>query len=152
MKRRILGIAVVIMLISLGGCDDKTIRDLDVAEGKVAGTDWKFAKGNAIYGISEYTITLMSDQVTATNICGVFRPSSPHVKFTIPASPGTYQMGDLVADKAVKFYKDYTTSLTAASGYIQIISISAFTIDGIIQASLDDDNDIIGAFYVQTCN
>ncbi|WP_258102861.1 hypothetical protein [Marinoscillum sp. MHG1-6] len=146
--------SLIVLMIGFISCKDKTIRDLDVATGKVAGQDWTFEKGDAFYGLSEYTIRLMSDKTPDGNVCSGVNPNIAYVEFTIPAQAGIYQMSDFVADKAVTFYEGSFSSkaLTAASGYIQIISFSAFTIDGIIQASLDDNNDIAGAFYVKPCN
>ncbi|MFY0599891.1 MAG: hypothetical protein JXR03_09495 [Cyclobacteriaceae bacterium] len=133
-------------------CNDRTLEDLDLAQGKVAGQDWVFASGNAIRGINEIEIILMNFETS--NPCGVLNPPRPYVKFTVPATPGTYSIPFSETSKTVKFFEGSSSakSLSSTSGFVQIISINGFTVDALIQASFDDDNDIAGAFFATSCN
>ena len=153
MIRIVLGVFVLAFVL-LSGCNDKTITDLDRVAGKVAGEDWNFGKGSAFYGISEVTVTLMDMKVTASDPCGVSRPASPYIRFTIPARAGTYFIQFEDQAKSVKFYEGAASAInyTSTSGYVQIVSVGDFSVDGIIQASFDEDNDVAGAFFATTCN
>lgn len=137
----------------LSSCNDQTLEDLGVAQGKVAGIDWEFKGGSAISGIDEIAIILTN--IESNSPCSILNPNRPYVKFTIPARAGTYHQVDFSSiDKEVKFFEgsSSTKNLTFSSGFVQIISINGFSVDGLIQASFDDDNDIAGAFFATSCN
>lgn len=145
-------ISLISSFIALSACNDRTLEDLDVAQGKVAGQDWVFKDGSAINRISEIEILLMDRE--SSNPCGILNPGRPYVKFTVPARVGTYSIPFNTANKSVKFFEGNTSAinLTSTSGFVQIISINGFTVDGLIQASFDDDNDVAGAFFATSCN
>lgn len=145
-------IGVLNLIIFLTSCNDTTIEDLDVAQGKIAGQDWEYKDGNAYLNINEIQVILMGRE--SSNPCGILNPSSPYVKFTIPAQTGTYSIPFGTADKSVKFFEGNASlkNLTSTSGFVQIIGINGFAVEGLIQASFDDDNDVAGAFFATSCN
>lgn len=144
--------SLIFTLLVFCGCNDKTLQDLEVAQGMVAGEEWIFKGGNAIYGTNEIQIILMD--FDTSNPCGVLNPSAPYVKFTVPATVGTYSIPFSSTAKTVKFYEGAlsTKNYSSTSGFVQIVSINGFSVDGLIQASFDDNNDIAGAFFATTCN
>lgn len=138
-------------------CNDTSIEDLEVVKGKVAGQNWKFDSGRGLETLSGLEITLMSDDIIFKNPCAILAPSVPYVKIFVPAKRGTFNISSVTGnDKAlVRFYEGSSSgkNLTAVSGFVQIININGLSIDGIIDASLNDDNTLpFGAFYVDYCN
>ncbi|MEP0367829.1 MAG: hypothetical protein ABJN36_18425 [Cyclobacteriaceae bacterium] len=151
--RKILVLACLgLFLVLCSSCNDRTLKDLEKASGKVAGEDWEFQGGNAYFGLSDVTIILMNFETS--NPCGVLNPSSPYIKFTVPAAIGTYNIPFATPAKSVKFYEGSSSAknYSSTSGFIQIVSVNDFTVDGLIQASFDDENDVVGAFFVTSCN
>ncbi|MFT6865514.1 MAG: hypothetical protein ACJA08_000335 [Cyclobacteriaceae bacterium] len=149
--KAIFRVTVFLTLLIFCGCNDTTLQDLEVAQGKISGKDWVFKQGNAIFKTDEIEIILMNFETS--NPCGVLNPSAPHMKFTVPAATGTYSIPFGTTAKTVKFYEGaLAKNYSSTSGFIQIVGINGFTVDGLIQASFDDDNDVTGAFFATSCN
>ncbi|MEO9475481.1 MAG: hypothetical protein ABJG41_08100 [Cyclobacteriaceae bacterium] len=150
--RKLLVLACFGFLIFSSSCNDRTLQDLDKASGKVAGEDWEFEGGSAYFSLSDVTIILMN--FDTTDPCGVLNPSSPYIKFTVPAARGTYNIPFAKPAQSVKFYEGSASAknYSSTSGFVQIVSVNDFTVDGLIQASFDDENDVLGAFFVTSCN
>lgn len=153
---------VLLIIINIGflglltSCNDTSIQDLDVTKGKVAGKDWMFDTGRSVETFSGLEITIMSNDIKYKNPCAILTPSAPYVKILVPAKRGTFNISSVAgSDKAlVRFYEGSSSgkNLTAVSGFVNIVNINGLTVDGIIDAYLNDDNTLsYGAFFVDNC-
>ncbi len=154
LMKPILLVTASILILFFFSCNDRTIHDLEVASGYVAGNEWAFEQGRASFGTSEIEIILMDSSENISDPCGTLNPSTPYVKFTIPYATGTYFIPFENDSKSVKFHEGAASAVTfsATSGYVQVTDINSFAVEGIIIANFDDDNDIAGAFFVNPCN
>ncbi len=139
------------------GCNDQSIEDLEVTQGKIAGKDWTFDTGRTVYTVSGIEITLMSDEKKYSNPCAISVPATPYAKIYVPAKRGNYNVSSASGSNSalVKFYEGSSSAknLTAVSGFVNIVSLNDFSVDGIIDVTLNDDNTLkYGAFFVDNCN
>jgi hypothetical protein len=139
------------------GCNDQSITDLEVTKGNIAGKAWVYGQGNAIETPNSLQIILMSDQLNYSNTCGILNPSFAYAKILIPAKRGTFNISGFVGSESavVRFYEGSASAkfLTAVSGFVQVVNINGYSVDGIIDVSLNDDNKLTyGAFFADYCN
>lgn len=138
-------------------CNDQSIEDLEVTSGQIAGQEWRFDTGRALQTFNGLEIILMSDEIKINNPCPIQTPSTPYAKILIPAKRGTFNVSAVAGNNnaLVQFYEGSSSAknLTAVSGYVQVISLSDFTVDGIIDVHLNEENTLkYGAFFIDSCN
>lgn len=121
--------------------------------GKVGSQEWEFADGVArMSALSSDTILIGLYNTQLDKDCS-YAISEEGLTFFVPFFEGLYQLsGDWNSPQSVNFYRGIT-NLTAWRGAIEIISIDtvANTINGRIDATVDDNSSVNGNFVVSLC-
>ena len=150
--------ALFLTLLFLSSCgnDDIQLPDKDL-EGKIGGNDWSYKSANGFLLSADlrYTIRFISDKETATDPCTLPSPGLAHARAIFKPFIGSYVVASQAIDNnqvQVAFQLSPSRSLIASSGFMEIYDINAQIIYGYLQAVLDDENRIEGAFQIKLCN
>lgn len=130
--------------------------DLTSASGSIGGVAWEFDAGTAFFEEIDnlYTINLLGvAEGVSDDGCSILFPGEEYVRFTVSAAVGRTDIPFQFSAQGVKFYPDRSVGgfELATSGYVEITEISASQVKGVLDASLDLDNQVSGSFTVTIC-
>jgi len=147
-----LGVVALSGILTSCGDDELDIPDEPLA-GQVGGADWEFKLGGGTLFSSDfkYRFLLLSDKETGDDPCSIVSTSNPHIRMIIPLSTGSYSLPLPVFSENVKFVLGDGTILSATSGFLEIVAIDNRQLVGVLQASFDEDNEVLGTFIVDLC-
>ena len=137
------------------GCKDEIHLPDEPLQGKINGKEWTMGVANAYLVSSDFKykiIFLLKDEIV-DNPCDLPVPTLPYVS-VIMKSPfqGSYSIPLPIISESVKLHSSFSKNITATSGFIEVFDVHQRKIRGYMQAKLDTDNFVEGAFEVVVCN
>ncbi|MEM6643554.1 MAG: hypothetical protein AAF616_11290 [Bacteroidota bacterium] len=135
-------------------------NDLDLQNqplsGTIGGESWEYDLANAFpLGGRQFRIQFLSENEPVTDACTLPSPGLTHVKAIFVPAVGDFTVSPIAIDEnqvQVAFQISPSVSVDATSGFMSIFDINNSTIVGYLQAVLNDDNTVEGAFRVSLCN
>lgn len=137
--------------------DEPSTNDLEnPASGIIGGVDWQFDLGTAFFEEidNKYTINLLGIAEGADNDgCNIIFPGEEYVRFTVDAEVGRTDIPFEFSAQGVKFYPDRSVGgfELATDGYVEITAITDNQVTGVLDATLDSNNQVSGSFVVTIC-
>jgi len=124
-------------------------------QGQIGGESWQYASANAYLTSSnfEYTIKFLSSQEPRfEDPCAIFLPSQKHLSITMIPRIGSFSIPLPDSFQPTIFHFEDGSQLRASSGFLEVFNLDRNFMRGYIQAVLDDENTLEGAFEVEFCN
>lgn len=150
---------VLVLAWAVLGCGGSDIELPDqVLHGTFDGEEWTYQSANGYFQPTlGYVIKFLSDdQPGAGTPCGVVSPSFNYLEMIIDPSVGaTSYTLPLISPEKVSFrFPQSGKELLTTSGFLEfyVIDINAGLLRGYLQAVVDDDHSVEGAFEVRLCN
>ncbi|MEM7297890.1 MAG: hypothetical protein AAF391_06450 [Bacteroidota bacterium] len=147
------------LLVSLAiGCanDDIQLPDQELL-GTIDGEDWEYDSANGFLQTTDfqYLARFLSDKETVSDPCALPRPGRMHVKAIFRPAIGSFTVTPQAISNnqvQVAFEISPAKTLIAGSGFMEIFDINNQIVFGYLQAIVDDENMVEGAFQVRLCN
>ena len=153
---------LIVLVFSCGGDDEKpNFKFIDQdAQGEIAGESWAYTDGFADiidYGGGDVQVSVNLALPQTEQGCDIFFVTGDKVFFSLPNKVGLYKLKlDLTGNGdgnyfVTLFNNDTFESFFAATGAIEIKSLSDTEVSGRLDARFDSDTYVNGNFTVAIC-
>lgn len=142
----------------LSACGDDGIQlpDKDLT-GTIDGEAWEYGSANGFVQTTDaqFLIKFLSSEELVSDPCALPSPGRSHVKAIFRPAIGSYTVSPQALSNnqvQVAFELSPGKSLIAGSGFMEIFDINNRIVFGYLQAIVDDENMVEGAFQIRLCN